>query len=130
MTITMRFFEMPERCSPVGLGFSTRRSRSIGIQHVKEPIIRRWDSDGQGPEFSFSVIVGARASARRFFNESDDAVVVISEAYHESTRQAKKAGQTAAAAAKGWKLAARYVGYEAQPARVLGAMEWIYRQLP
>jgi glyoxylase-like metal-dependent hydrolase (beta-lactamase superfamily II) len=48
----------------------------------------------------------------------------------ESTRQAKKAGQTAAAAAKGWKLPARYVGYEAQPARVLGAMEWIYRQLP
>jgi glyoxylase-like metal-dependent hydrolase (beta-lactamase superfamily II) len=48
----------------------------------------------------------------------------------ESTRQAKKAGQTAAAAAKGWKLPARYVGYEAQPTRVLGAMEWIYRQLP
>ncbi len=48
----------------------------------------------------------------------------------ESTRQAKKAGQTAAAAAKAWKVPARYVGYEAQPARVLGAMEWIYRQLP
>jgi cyclase len=48
----------------------------------------------------------------------------------ESTRQAKKAGQTAAAAAKRWKLPARYAGYEAQPARVLGAMEWIYRQLP
>jgi glyoxylase-like metal-dependent hydrolase (beta-lactamase superfamily II) len=48
----------------------------------------------------------------------------------ESTRQAKKAGQTAAAAAKAWKMPARYVGYEAQPARVLGAMEWIYRQLP
>jgi glyoxylase-like metal-dependent hydrolase (beta-lactamase superfamily II) len=48
----------------------------------------------------------------------------------ESTRRAKKAGQTAAAAAKAWKLPARYVGYEAQPARVLGAMEWIYRQLP
>jgi cyclase len=48
----------------------------------------------------------------------------------ESTRQAKKAGQTAAAAAKAWKLPARYVGYEAQPASVLGAMEWIYRQLP
>jgi cyclase len=47
-----------------------------------------------------------------------------------STRQAKKAGKTAAAAAKAWKLPARYVGYEAQPARVLGAMEWIYRQLP
>jgi hypothetical protein len=48
----------------------------------------------------------------------------------ESTRQAKKAGLTAAAAAKAWKLPARYVGYEASPARVLGAMEWIYRQLP
>jgi glyoxylase-like metal-dependent hydrolase (beta-lactamase superfamily II) len=48
----------------------------------------------------------------------------------ESTRQAKRAGQTAAAAARAWKLPARYVGYEAQPARVLGAMEWIYRQLP
>jgi glyoxylase-like metal-dependent hydrolase (beta-lactamase superfamily II) len=47
----------------------------------------------------------------------------------ESTRQAKKAGQTAETAAKAWKLPARYVGYEAQPARVLGAMEWIYRQL-
>jgi hypothetical protein len=48
----------------------------------------------------------------------------------ESTRQAKKAGQSAAAAAKAWKVPARYGGYEAQPARVLGAMEWIYRQLP
>ena len=48
----------------------------------------------------------------------------------ESTRQAKKAGQTAAAAAKAWKLPARYVGYEAEPARVIGAMEWIYRQMP
>ena len=48
----------------------------------------------------------------------------------ESTRQAKKAGQTAAAAAKAWQVPARYVGYEAQPARVLGAMEWIYRKLP
>jgi len=48
----------------------------------------------------------------------------------EATRQAKKAGQTAAAAAKAWKLPARYVGYDVQPARVLGAMEWIYRQLP
>ena len=38
----------------------------------------------------------------------------------ESTRQAKKAGKTAAAAAKAWKLPARYVGYEAQPARVVG----------
>jgi glyoxylase-like metal-dependent hydrolase (beta-lactamase superfamily II) len=48
----------------------------------------------------------------------------------ESTRQSKKAGHTAAAAARAWKLPARYVGYEVQPARVLGAMEWIYRQLP
>ena len=48
----------------------------------------------------------------------------------ESTRQAKKAGLTAAAAAKAWKLPTRYAGYDAQPARVLGAMEWIYRQLP
>jgi glyoxylase-like metal-dependent hydrolase (beta-lactamase superfamily II) len=48
----------------------------------------------------------------------------------ESTRQAKKAGLTAAAAAKAWKLPARYVGYDAPPALVLGAMEWIYQQLP
>ncbi len=47
----------------------------------------------------------------------------------ESTRQAKKAGHTAAAA-KAWKVLPRYVGYEAQPARMLGAMEWIYRRLP
>jgi cyclase len=47
----------------------------------------------------------------------------------ESTRQARKSGKTAAAAAKAWKVPARYVGYEAEPARVLGAMEWIYRQL-
>lgn len=48
----------------------------------------------------------------------------------ESARQAKKAGQTPAAAAKAWKLPARYVGYEAAADRVLGTMEWIYRQLP
>jgi cyclase len=48
----------------------------------------------------------------------------------ESARQAKKAGQTAVVAAKAWKLPARYVGYEAKPAMVQGAMEWIYRQLP
>jgi cyclase len=48
----------------------------------------------------------------------------------ESTRRAKKAGQSAAAAARAWKMPARYAGYEAQPARVLGAIEWIYRQLP
>jgi cyclase len=48
----------------------------------------------------------------------------------ENTRQAKKAGLTAAAAAKAWKLPARYVGYQAEPGRILGAMEWIYRQLP
>jgi hypothetical protein len=47
----------------------------------------------------------------------------------ESTRQAKKAGLTAGSVAKAWKLPARYVRYEAQPHRVLGAMEWIYRQL-
>jgi cyclase len=48
----------------------------------------------------------------------------------ESTRQAKKAGLTAAAAAKAWRLPARYVGYQAEPARILGGMEWIYRRLP
>jgi glyoxylase-like metal-dependent hydrolase (beta-lactamase superfamily II) len=48
----------------------------------------------------------------------------------ESTRQAKKTGLTATAAATAWRLPARYVGYEAEPARILGAMEWIYRQLP
>jgi glyoxylase-like metal-dependent hydrolase (beta-lactamase superfamily II) len=48
----------------------------------------------------------------------------------EATRRAKKAGQTAAAAARAWKLPGRYVGYRVEPARVLGAMEWIYRQLP
>jgi cyclase len=48
----------------------------------------------------------------------------------ESARQAKKAGQTAAAAARAWKVPVRYIGYEAEPSRVLGAMEWIYRQLP
>jgi cyclase len=48
----------------------------------------------------------------------------------ESTRQAKKAGKTAAAAARAWKLPARYGGYKAEPARVLGAMESMYRQLP
>lgn len=48
----------------------------------------------------------------------------------ESTRQAKKAGKTAADAAKAWRVPARYVGYQAEPAKVLAAMEWIYRQLP
>jgi hypothetical protein len=48
----------------------------------------------------------------------------------ESTRQAKQAGKTAAAAAKEWKVSSRFAGYEAPPDRVLGAMEWIYRQLP
>jgi hypothetical protein len=47
----------------------------------------------------------------------------------EATRRAKSAGLTAADAARSWKLPARYVGYDAQPARVLGAMEWIYRRL-
>lgn len=48
----------------------------------------------------------------------------------ESTRQAKKAGLSPAAAARAWKVPARYISYEAEPARVLGTMEWIYRQLP
>lgn len=48
----------------------------------------------------------------------------------ESTRQAKKSGKTPAAAAKAWRIPARYAGYEAEPGRVLGAMEWIYRLLP
>ena len=48
----------------------------------------------------------------------------------ENTRQAKKAGKTATAAAKAWKVPSRYAGYEAEPGRVVGAMEWIYRQLP
>jgi glyoxylase-like metal-dependent hydrolase (beta-lactamase superfamily II) len=48
----------------------------------------------------------------------------------EATRRAKKAGQTATAAARAWKLPARYVGYKVEPARVSGAMEWIYQQLP
>ena len=48
----------------------------------------------------------------------------------ENARRAKKAGLTAAAAAKAWRPPARYVGYEAEPARVLGGIEWIYRQLP
>jgi glyoxylase-like metal-dependent hydrolase (beta-lactamase superfamily II) len=48
----------------------------------------------------------------------------------ESTRQAKKAGKTAAAAARAWKVPARYAGYEAEPDRVMGAIEWIYRRLP
>ncbi len=47
----------------------------------------------------------------------------------ESTRQAKKAGKTAAVAAREWRLPARFAGYQAAPDRVLGAMEWIYRQL-
>jgi cyclase len=48
----------------------------------------------------------------------------------ESTRQAKRAGRSPAAAAQAWKVPSRYVGYEAEPAKVLAAMEWIYRQLP
>jgi glyoxylase-like metal-dependent hydrolase (beta-lactamase superfamily II) len=47
----------------------------------------------------------------------------------EATRRAKKAGQTPQAAAKAWKLPARYAGYKVEPAMVLGGMEWIYRQL-
>jgi cyclase len=48
----------------------------------------------------------------------------------EYARQAKKSGKTAAAAAKAWRVPARYVRYEAEPARVLGTMEGTYRQLP
>jgi glyoxylase-like metal-dependent hydrolase (beta-lactamase superfamily II) len=48
----------------------------------------------------------------------------------QSTRQAKKTGLSPAAAARAWKVPSRYVGYQAEPAQVLGAMEWIYRQLP
>lgn len=48
----------------------------------------------------------------------------------EAARRAKKAGQTPQAAAKAWKLPAKYVGYKVQPAMVWGGMEWIYRQLP
>jgi hypothetical protein len=47
----------------------------------------------------------------------------------EATRRATNAGQTPQAAARAWKVPGRYAGYEAQPARILGAMEWIYRQL-
>jgi cyclase len=48
----------------------------------------------------------------------------------EHARQAKKAGKTLAAAAKAWKLPARYAGYTADPKLVLGGLETIYRQLP
>ena len=47
----------------------------------------------------------------------------------ESARQARKAGKTPAAAAKSWKIPARYAGYKADPNLVLGGMETIYRQL-
>lgn len=47
----------------------------------------------------------------------------------ESTERAKKAGLTAEAAAKAWKIPTRFVGYTAQPALVLGGMQWIYREL-
>jgi cyclase len=48
----------------------------------------------------------------------------------EYARQARKSGKTAAAAARAWKVPARYVGYQASPDRVLGTMELTYRQLP
>ena len=48
----------------------------------------------------------------------------------ESVRQAKKAGLTASAAAKAWRVPARYVGYTADRALVGGGFEWIYRRLP
>ena len=47
----------------------------------------------------------------------------------ESARQAKKAGLTAAEAARAWRVPPRYVGYTAGQ-WVSGSMEWIYRQLP
>jgi cyclase len=48
----------------------------------------------------------------------------------EYARQAKKSGKTAAAAAKAWRVPARYAGYTADPKLVLGGIETIYRQLP
>jgi cyclase len=48
----------------------------------------------------------------------------------ESARQAKKAGRTAAEAARAWRVPARYVGYKADRSWVSGGTEWIYRQLP
>lgn len=48
----------------------------------------------------------------------------------EYARQAKKSGKTPAAAAKAWKVPARYAGYKADASLVLGGIETIYRQLP
>lgn len=48
----------------------------------------------------------------------------------EYARQAKKAGKTPAAAAKAWKIHARYAGYTADPKLVLGGLETTFRQLP
>jgi predicted permease len=48
----------------------------------------------------------------------------------EYARQAKKAGKSPAAAAKAWRVPARYAGYKADPRLVLGSIETIYRQLP
>jgi cyclase len=47
----------------------------------------------------------------------------------EYARQAKKSGKTAAAAAKAWRVPARYAGYTADPPLVLGSIETLYRQL-
>ena len=44
-------------------------------------------------------------------------------------KQAKLAGKTPAAAAKAWKIPARYKGYKADPALVVGGLETTYRQL-
>lgn len=46
------------------------------------------------------------------------------------SRAAKEAGKTPAAAARAWKIPARYAGYTANPTFVIGGIETIYRQLP
>jgi cyclase len=48
----------------------------------------------------------------------------------EYARQAKKSGKTASAAARAWKVPAKYAGYTADPRLVLGSLELTYRQLP
>jgi glyoxylase-like metal-dependent hydrolase (beta-lactamase superfamily II) len=47
----------------------------------------------------------------------------------ENARRAKKAGRTAAEAAKAWRVPPRYVGYTAGK-WLLGTMETVFRQLP
>lgn len=48
----------------------------------------------------------------------------------EAARRAKKAGLSAQAAARAWKVPPRYREYESRPDWVAGAMELTYRQLP